>query len=449
MRLTECLPNAGEFVSLAQRLQGREGRCLTQLYVRLLHDAIAQHADRFDLELDQVARLKKAQLLEAATVAHGARAEELAHMQRLRARRVGDAVLELPVHVARVAAAPLFAVDARDHLEPVRVADFVRGNEAGAHGVAIIKVLALPRPQLPRHLLGLLVTRREVVEDGIAEDVLACAAARDVFTALGDVAAELELVVEALGVARPGHVGIGAADREAVRVIEDRALVPDLRNARRRAAQLRHRLEGLAQVLFETEKVAHLRRHRHRREKLDLVAAKAHGGRGRLEELADRVEGRLARLDDMQHGLEEGRGTVVDAAVSSLQIEHLTVVLDQRAGTRRGASQPERDESHGRLPLPFSYLIIHFASCTRRRSPCASSTRTRSPPRLSNASSAAQKTRASARSSPPRSNTCMRSRATCISPRRNGSKASSSSPQSARSVTTSARSSSCSRTSSD
>src|SRR4051794_24117534 len=169
----------------------------------LLHDAVSEDADALDLELDQVPRLEEAQLLEAAAIAHRAGAEELARVQRLRARGVRDAVLELPVHVARIAAAPLLAVHARDHVEPVRIADLIGRDQARAHGVAIVKILALARPKLAGHLLRLLVARREVVEDGVAEDVLARALFRDVLAAPSDVAAELQLEVQALGIARP------------------------------------------------------------------------------------------------------------------------------------------------------------------------------------------------------------------------------------------------------
>src|SRR3954452_14626213 len=145
-------------------------------------------------------------------------------MQRLRARGVRDAVLELPMHVARVATAPLLAVDARHHLEAIGVADLVGSDEARPHGVAVVEVLALAGAELPGHFLRLLVTRREVIEDGVAKDVLARALLGNVLSAPADVAAELELEVEALAIARPWHIGVGAADREAVRVIEDRPL---------------------------------------------------------------------------------------------------------------------------------------------------------------------------------------------------------------------------------
>src|ERR1051325_1197341 len=123
--------NAAKSVSCAQRryeIAVIALRSFTQLYARRdiarqrsLHDAIAEHSNFFHFELDDIAGLEKAQLLEPAAVADRAGCEELAGMQRLGARRVRDAVLELPVHVARVAAAPLLAVHPRDHLEAIRI----------------------------------------------------------------------------------------------------------------------------------------------------------------------------------------------------------------------------------------------------------------------------------------------------------------------------------------
>src|SRR6185503_11414512 len=116
------------------------------------------------------------------------------------------------------------------------------------------EVLALARAELAGHLLGLLVARGEVVEDGVAEDVAARVLFADVLAGPADVAAELELEVHALGIRGPEHVGVRAAHGEAARVIEDRALVPDLRDARLGAAQLGHRGEGLLQMLLEARK---------------------------------------------------------------------------------------------------------------------------------------------------------------------------------------------------
>ena len=90
------------------------------------------------------------------------------------------------------------------------IADLVGGDQARPHGVGVVEVLALARAELAGHLLGLLVARGEVVEDGVAEDVLARLLLRDVLAGLADVAAELELEIQALGVGRPRHLGVRA-----------------------------------------------------------------------------------------------------------------------------------------------------------------------------------------------------------------------------------------------
>src|SRR5688500_1144592 len=214
------------------------------------NDAVAQGSNSLDFKLHGVAGFQESHLLQAAAVADRAGAEEFPGVQRLRARGVRDAVLELPVHVARVAAAPFLAVHAHRHLEAVRVADLVGGHQARPHRVGVVEVLALARPELPGHFLRLLVARGEVVEDGVAEDVLARPLLRDVLARSSDVAAELELEVQALGVRRPWHLGIGPADREAARMVEERPLVPGRRGI------LPNGAESLHQVLLETEEVA-------------------------------------------------------------------------------------------------------------------------------------------------------------------------------------------------
>src|SRR5882762_54082 len=110
-----------------------------------LHDPIAQDADFFDFELHDVVRLEKSHLLEAATIPDGAGPEELARMQRRRARRVRDAIFEFPMHVAGIAAAPFLAVHPHGHVETIGVADLVGGDQARSHGVAAVEILAFAR----------------------------------------------------------------------------------------------------------------------------------------------------------------------------------------------------------------------------------------------------------------------------------------------------------------
>src|SRR5262249_15325274 len=159
---------------------------------------------------------------------------------------------------------------------------------------------ALAGPELAHHLERLLVARGEVVEDGVAEEVLARPLPRNILAGLPDVAAEFQLEVHALAVRRPGHVRAGAADVEGVGAVEDRPPVPDLRNARLGPAQLGDSGKGLLQVLFEAQEVAHLRRLRDRREQGHVGDRKHRLPRRPRERLGGTVQGVLAALDDRE-----------------------------------------------------------------------------------------------------------------------------------------------------
>src|SRR5262245_32639454 len=84
----------------------------------------------------------------------------------------------------------------------------------GPMAFALSKSFALAGSELAGHLLRLLVARREVVEDRVAEDVVAPALARDVLAGAPDVEAELELEVERVAIHRPRHVVVVPAHAE-------------------------------------------------------------------------------------------------------------------------------------------------------------------------------------------------------------------------------------------
>src|SRR5665213_2564330 len=100
------------------------------------------------------------------------------------------------MHVARVSPAPFLAIDPHHHREIVRITKLIRRDEARPHDIAGIEGLSLARPELTGHFPDLLVARRDVVEDRIAEDVLARLVARDVLAGLANVAAELQFEIE-------------------------------------------------------------------------------------------------------------------------------------------------------------------------------------------------------------------------------------------------------------
>ena len=84
-----------------------------------------------------------------------------------------DHILELPIHVARIAAPPFLAIDTGDHVQVVGIGELIGSDQAGPHHVAGIEVFALGRPQHAAHFHGLGITRADVIEDRVAKDVLA------------------------------------------------------------------------------------------------------------------------------------------------------------------------------------------------------------------------------------------------------------------------------------
>src|SRR5688572_13852733 len=83
-------------------------------------DAVAQHADAGNLELDHVAVLHEAPLLVAAAAADRARAEDLAGDEGFLDRGVGDDVGKAVLHLPAPAVGPGLAVDARLHAQVLR-----------------------------------------------------------------------------------------------------------------------------------------------------------------------------------------------------------------------------------------------------------------------------------------------------------------------------------------
>ncbi len=172
-------------------------------------------------------------------------------------------------------------------VEVVGVGELVGGDQAGPHDVAAVEVLALPRPELARHVPRLLVARREVVEDRVAEDVGGSLGLGDVAPSLADVGAELEFEVHQVRIVRPRDVLVEADHGHPVGMVEDGPLVPGLRDRQDPLAlHVVHRglrigeqpraddaglPEGLDEVLLEAQEVAHLRRPRDRGQELRPV----------------------------------------------------------------------------------------------------------------------------------------------------------------------------------
>ncbi len=104
----------------------------------------------------------------------------------------------------------------------------VRCNKARTEHFARVKILAFGWTKGHHAFCGLAVARRNVIKDGVAADIFVRPLSRDVFAGLGDVNAELELIVELLGIARPQDVCSGTNDILGVCFPIDRNFIPDV-----------------------------------------------------------------------------------------------------------------------------------------------------------------------------------------------------------------------------
>src|SRR5712691_2606178 len=183
--------------------------------LRARPDRIAEHADAFDLELDDVAGLQPAPVaeLQDAAGADGARAENVARQEPGVARRVLADRAPRVLHVGRGAPRALLAVHSGDHRAGAAV-ELVRRDDHRAE--AGREVLALGRPQPDLHLGALKITGRPVVHDGEAGDLPLRA----------DHGGELELVVELLGAFRVRDLVVRPVHGRGIGEVEDRDLVP-------------------------------------------------------------------------------------------------------------------------------------------------------------------------------------------------------------------------------
>ena len=109
----------------------------------------------------------------------------------------------------------------------------------GPSTLAPSKLLPLAGPSRPAISSALAVARGEVVEDRVAEDMVARASASGMLARVRRVTiGDLQLVVHHLAVARPAHRRLGAGDDEAVGDVVDRHLPIDLGAAARSAAAI-------------------------------------------------------------------------------------------------------------------------------------------------------------------------------------------------------------------
>ena len=244
---------------------------------------LLQDANPIDGELDRVAALEKAPNLQPAAIADGAGAENLARVNRLVLRRIGENLLERKEHLPRVPRGARLAVHPDLDLERLGIADLVGGHDPGAEHIGAVEALALRGSQSALHFDRLPVTGGEIVEDRIAEDMRGGFAPGNVGAGAPCNDRDLELVIHHLAVARPVDRRPGSDHREPVGDVIDGQLAIDRRKVLERllhdglerfGAICAPRLDGaraapgLPDVKGEGHRVAHLTGLRQRREKL-------------------------------------------------------------------------------------------------------------------------------------------------------------------------------------
>ena len=109
-------------------------------------------------------------------------------------RQLFNYIRYIEYHHARVAVLALFAVDVAANVKLGHCANFVGGEYARAHGSKIVKTLA----EIPLLMARLKIARRYVVDDSVAEYVLACVGCFDVLCVPADDNTKLDFVVQAV-----------------------------------------------------------------------------------------------------------------------------------------------------------------------------------------------------------------------------------------------------------
>ena len=164
-----------------------------RVFVRFFgHHGVAQVSNTLDAHHHIVAGLQVARrLAREADAAGGSGRDHVAGLEREDAGEVSDQVRNGEDEVARVGVLQLFAVDGQPDVQVVRVGDFIQGDDARAHGREGVEALA-DGPLGGGHLI---IARADVVQDGVAEHVVAPVRRTDVAAALADDEGELGLVV--------------------------------------------------------------------------------------------------------------------------------------------------------------------------------------------------------------------------------------------------------------
>src|SRR5262245_6889761 len=160
-----------------------------------LNEGVFQHANATDLDAGDVARQQVFRRLESdANARRRSRRDDVARLQRDSRRDRGDDGRDIEDQAARIGVLPKFAVNpALDRR--VREIDLVSRHSPWAHWAERVLRFA----DQPLAIAALQVTRRDVVNDGIAPDVVERVFWKYTAAALADDNRKLRLVVHGLG----------------------------------------------------------------------------------------------------------------------------------------------------------------------------------------------------------------------------------------------------------
>src|SRR5579863_1086260 len=216
LSVSSYLPLPARFARHLPRARGRKLRLE-------LHDLLLLLAQAVDAEPHHVAGLEKFRLRLHSEPDAGRCAgdDDVARLEHEELRAIPDQVGDAEDHGLGRALLPGFAVDGEPHVESLRIADLVLGDEPGperAEGFA-----AFTLAPLAAAARDLKITLRNVVGEAIAGDCLHRLGLGEVARAAADDDAELDFVVELGGFLRRHGVVVRPADA-ARRLVEDNRL---------------------------------------------------------------------------------------------------------------------------------------------------------------------------------------------------------------------------------
>src|SRR5499425_2146937 len=173
-------------------------------------DFVGEHADLLHLRLHAISGLEEIAGGRPHSVRR-ARGDDVAGEDGHGEGEDLDALVDGEDHLAGVARLPHLPVHAHHDVEGLGIGQFVGRHQHGAHGAESVEGLALEPLGMPL----LQIARGDVVDDGVAEDVLEGVGAADVVAARPNDRGQLHFVVELARHRVVHHVVPGANHRRA------------------------------------------------------------------------------------------------------------------------------------------------------------------------------------------------------------------------------------------